>query len=178
MRNTQIRRTTAAEENIVVRTHDVSTLREQWPEWDTLNKSEKRELATRTPAEKCSVHRNTTVDGLHESLVDFLDPNQTESLSASNLAIGTGTAAPASANTSLNNEVVRFSVTDSADRGTSFFTSTFLDTSEANGFSLSEVGLITSSSGGTLLNHSLIDVISKNDETTATIDVVLSFQPN
>jgi hypothetical protein len=108
MRNTHIKRTTATEENIVVKTHDVEALREQWPEWDTLDKGDKRDLAAQTPAETCSVHRNTTVDGLHESLVDFLDPNQTESLSASNLAIGTGTAAPASANARLNNEVVRF----------------------------------------------------------------------
>jgi hypothetical protein len=170
--------TTATIENIMVRTHDASTLREQYPGWDGFSKARKRDLAAQTPAKECSITRNTTVDGLHESIVDLLDPAQTVSLSASELALGDGTTAPASANTSLNNELIRIPVTDSADRGTSLFTSTFLDTSEANGQTLEEVGLVTDSTGGLLLNHSLIDTIDKNDETTATIDVTLSFQPN
>jgi hypothetical protein len=153
-------------------------LKEKWPNWDEYRKPRKRVLAAQTPAATLSIARNTTVDGLHESIVDFLDPNQSISLSASELALGDGTAAPASANISLNNEVLRIPVTDSADRGTSLFTSTFLDTSEANGQTLEEVGLVSSPTGGTLLNHSLIDTIDKNDETTATIDVTLSFQPN
>jgi hypothetical protein len=170
--------TTTISENILCRTHDIQTLQDEWPNWDEYRKPRKRSLAAQTPASTVSISRNTTVDGLHESIVDLLDPNQTVSLSASELALGDGAASPASANTRLNNEVIRIPVTDSADRGTSLFTSTFLDTSEANGQTLEEIGLVTQPSGGTLLNHSLIDTIDKNDETTATIDVTLSFQPN
>jgi len=115
--------------------------------------------------------------GLHEYIVDALDPDQSANLDATHLAAGTGTTQPASGNTSLNNEVFRVQTTDSSDNGTTLFTSTFLDTSEANGNALEEVGLITASSGGTLLNHSLIGTITKDDETTATIDVSLTFQP-
>lgn len=170
--------TTQTVENIMIRTHDIAALRDRWPDWDEYSKARKRDLAAQTPAEQCSITRNTTVDGLHESIVDLIDPSQTVSLDASDLALGNGTTAPASANSTLNNEVIRIPVTDSADRGTSLFTSTFLDTTEGNGLTLEEVGLVTEPSGGVLLNHSLIDTIAKDDETTATIDVTLSFQPN
>lgn len=170
--------TTVTTENILVRTHDVSTLREQYPGWDEYSKARKRDLAAQTPAKECSIHRNTTVDGLHESIVDLLDPASSVSLSASELALGTDRTSPASGNTALNNEVDRIPVTETTDRGTTLVTSTFLDTGEANGFDLEEVGLVTQPSGGTLLNHSLIDTIDKTDETAATIDVSLSFEPN
>jgi hypothetical protein len=163
--------------NVHVREHDIGTLREQWTGWDENPKWVKRELARRTEPDREQHNANTTVDGLHEYIVDNLDPSQSVDLDASHLAVGTGTTQPASGNSSLNNEVFRVATTDDSDNGATLFTSTFLDTSEANGNTLEEVGLFTASSGGTLLNHSLISSITKDDETTATIDVSLTFQP-
>lgn len=163
--------------NVHVYEHDLETLRARWPGWDENPKWVKRELAKRTKPDREQHNANTTVDGLHEYIVDNLDPSQSVNLDASHLAVGTGTTQPASGNTSLNNEVFRVATTDDSDNGTTLFTSTFLDTSEANGNTLEEVGLFTASSGGTLLNHSLISSIPKDDETTATIDVSLTFQP-
>jgi len=163
--------------NVHVYEHDLETLRKRWPGWDANPKWVKRELAKRTKPDREQHNGNTTVSGLHEYIVDALDPDQSANLDATHLAAGTGTTQPASGNTSLNNEVFRVQTTDGSDNGTTLFTSTFLDTSEANGNALEEVGLITASSGGTLLNHSLIGTITKDDETTATIDVSLTFQP-
>ena len=163
--------------NVHVREHDLDTLREQWPAWDENPKWVKRELARRTEPDREHHDRNTTVDGLHEYIVDNLHPSQSADLDASHLAVGTDDTTPASGNTSLNNEVHRITTTDDADQGATLFTSTFLDTSEANGNDLKEVGLITADSGGTLLNHSTISTITKDDETTATIDVYLTFAP-
>jgi len=163
--------------NVHVYEHDLDTLRTRWPGWDENPKWVKRELAQRTDPDREQHNANTTLVGLHEYIVDELDPSQSVDLSASHLAVGTGTTQPTSGNTSLNNEVARLATTDDTDNGTTLFTSTFLDTSEANGNTLDEVGLITASSGGTLLNHSLISSIDKTDETTATIDVSLTFAP-
>jgi hypothetical protein len=125
-----------------------------------------------------SITRNTTVDGLHETVVDLLNPTSAVGVDATDLALGTGTAAPASTNTSLNNEVGRVEVTEFADQGTTLGTSTFLDTGELNGFNIEELGLVTASTGGRLLNHSLINTVQKDDATAVTFDVSLSFQPN
>jgi hypothetical protein len=163
--------------NVHVYEHDLDTLREEWPGWGENPKWVKRELAKRTEPDRETHNANTTVDGLHEYIVNNLDPNQSVNLDATHLAVGTGTTQPVSGNTSLNNEVFRVPTTDSANRGATLFTSTFFDTSEANGNTLTEVGLITADSGGTLLNHSLISTIDKDDESTATIDVSLTFQP-
>lgn len=161
--------------NVHVFEHDIDTLRKQWPGWDENPKWVKRELAKRTEPDREQHHSNTTVDGLHKYIVDNLDPSQSVNKTASHLAVGKGTSQPASGDTSLNNEVTRVQTTDDSDNGTTLFTSTFLDTTEANGNTLEEVGLFTAASGGTMLNHALISSITKDDETTATIDVSLTF---
>lgn len=179
MTNTQ--HTTAqitAEENVHVRVHTLDRLRDYWPGWDANPTWVKRLLAGRTPATEEHEHSNTTTIGLHEYLVDNLHTGTEANETASHLAVGSGNADPSSGNNELNDEVARTEVTDSSNNGTSLFTSTFFDTSEANGNDLVEVGLVTSDTGGSdiLLNHSLISEISKTDETTATIDVTLTFE--
>jgi hypothetical protein len=170
--------TTETTENVLVRTYDLATLKEKYPDWEDYSRLEKHHLAAQTPAESLSIHRNTTVDGLHETVVDLLNPTSAVAVDATDLALGTGTATPDSTNTSLNNEVGRVEVTEFSDQGATLGTSTFLDTGELNGFDIEEVGLVTSSSGGRLLNHSLINTVNKDDATAVTFDVSLSFQPN
>jgi hypothetical protein len=168
--------TTTTEENILCRTHDLPTLQDKYPDWGEYSRPERHHLTAQTPAETVSIHRNITVDGLHESIVDLLNPSSSNTPAVSELALGDGDSPPVSGNTSLNNEVERIAVTETSDRGTSLAVSTFIDTGQANGETIREVGLVDS--GGTLLNHALVTPIDKDDETTATIDVTLSFSPN
>jgi hypothetical protein len=170
--------TTLTEENILIRTYDLETLQQKYPDWGDHSRLAKHHLAAQTPAESVSITRNTTVDGLHETIVDLLNPTSGVTVDATNLALGTGTATPSSANTSLNNEVGRVEVTEFSDQGTTLATSTFLDTGELNGFNIEELGLTTASTGGRLLNHSLVNTVQKDDTTAVTFDVSLSFQSN
>lgn len=174
-------RTTAqirATENVHVRVHTLQRLRDRWSGWDANPKWVKRLLAGRTPPDDEQHHSNTTTVGLHELIVDNLHSGTEADETASHLAVGVDDTDPSSGDTELAEEVARTEVTDDSNNGTSLFTSTFFDTSEANGNQLSEVGLVTSDAGGSdvLLNRSLISAIDKNDETTATIDVTLTFE--
>jgi len=162
--------------NVEARVHDVDDLKKQVDNWRDLSKQEKLKVANNTEPEKVVKDHNTTVDGLNEYIVDNLDSNQSVNKDATHLGVGTGTATPATGNSSLNSSVDRFAITDTSDNGKDLFTSTFLDTSEANGNDLEEVGLFTADTGGTMLNHSLIQTISKDDTVTATIDVTLEFR--
>lgn len=117
----------------------------------------------------------TTVNGLHVEIVDVMDETKSSNFDASHLAVGDDDTTPQSSNVSLNNEVGRFAVTETEDRSNSIWTRTFVDTSQANGNTLKEVGLITESSGGTLLNHSIMQDVPKDNTTTVTIDVEIIF---
>lgn len=164
-------------DNVRISLHDVDDLRSRYPRWDELPKQEQLLLARRVEPTRVVESANVTTTGLHELIVDQLHDGQTVDASASHLAVGTDDTQPDGGNEELNNEVYRAAVTDDADRGSTLFTSTFLDSTEANGNTLVEAGLVTSAAGGSniLLNHALISGIQKDNESTATIDVSLSF---
>lgn len=70
----------------------------------------------------------------------------------SHIAVGTGTTAAASGDTALETEVDRIPLTAQKQGGTGALEYvTTLDSTEANGNSLSEVGVLNASSGGALL---------------------------
>jgi hypothetical protein len=190
------------EGRIDARLHDPERLREEIPEWDDLDDREKYlttteydDLQERGAVDGLDEHElalaqldleatdefvvfNTTCVGLHEILVDNLDPTQTSDEEAAYLALGDdGASGTASGDESLNNEVFRKAVTDHADQGTTLLASTFVDSTEANGFTLDELGLFTSDTGGTnvLLNHSTFASATKDNTKTVTFDVTLSF---
>lgn len=167
-----------ARENVHVRVHDIDELREAFPGWDENPKWVKQRLARRVAPLDEQHHENTTCISLHEYLAENLHPATASNESASHLAVGTGTTQPASGDGSLESEVYRVATTDDAVNGGELFTSTFLDTSEANGNTLTEVGLVTDDGSGSnlLLNHSLISGIEKTSNTTATVDVTLRFE--
>jgi len=168
----------ATTENVHVRVHDAEQLREAWPGWEKNPKWVKRKLAARTPPDEEHHASNTTTVGLNELIPEVLHPGTTVSETASHLALGTGMSDTASGDRSLESEVYRVETTDDALNGTELYTSTLLDTSEANGNDLTEVGLVTSDTGGAdrLLNHAPIGTIEKTANSTATIDVTLRFE--
>lgn len=159
----------SAEVNVTIRTYEVPL------GWDGLSRENKLWLTRALePVHVEQVH-NTAVQGLLEYLVDNLDKDQSINKDASHLAVGTDDTTPASSNSSLNNEVFRGAVTSTTDQLSTLKTSTLIDTSEANGNTLKEVGLFTASSGGTLLNHAIISDVVKTDAKAVTIDVSLTF---
>lgn len=166
-----------AETNVHVRVHDADVLRAVEPRFDELSKRGQRAVASYVPPDREFRESNTTVDRFHTGLAEVADPNTSRTLTASHLAVGTGTTMPSSGDTALTTEVYRTSITDSSVTGTDLFTSTFLDTSEANGNDLEEIGLAESGTDGAadILNHSLVATISKSADNTATIDCSLSF---
>jgi hypothetical protein len=162
-------------DNIRVQVHDIEDLREAVPNWGDLSKRERLEVTRQVDPVQTHSTANTTTIGLHEYHVKNLDPGTSKNEKASHLALGNDDTAPSSANSALNNEVYRTAVSDSSIKGDELFTSTFLDTTEANGEMLHEVGLFTADTGGTLLNHSTIAAVDKTSDNTATIDVSLTW---
>ncbi len=146
-------------------------------EFDTLEKSGRYELARSVEPDSEQVVTNTTLVDLHEYIVDVIDPNQSpSSRTATHLAVGTDGTTPTSSDSALGNEVYRLAHSDRKDQNRDFWMSSFLDTSEANGHTLREVGTVTASSGGLFLNRALINEEPKNDQKTMTIDVTLKFR--
>lgn len=173
----------STDDNVHVTLHDVADLREQYPQWDTLSKKEKMRLARDVdPVERTSTH-NTTQEGFHNHLADVFNPQQSVVLEdCSHLGVGNDSStSPSTSNSSLNNEVARAVVTEGSRGGTGVLqTSTFLDVSQANGYTLSEVGLFSDSADDTsetvMHNHALLsNTITKTDTNTATIDVSITF---
>jgi len=166
-----------------VATHDVADLREaaqdRGREWDAMSDDERLALAREVEPAHTTRTENTTVEDLHERLVDVYDPDQaTNPGEASHLAVGDDDTNPTTGDSALGNEVYRTPITGSEDQGRDLSTTTFLSTSEANGYTLREVGLTTDSAANAwiLLNHALISPEVKNDEKTLTIDVTLKIR--
>lgn len=92
------------------------------------------------------------------------------------LALGTGTATVAATDTTLGTEVFRgalTSLTASAGKLTAVY---YLGTGSANGHTLSEAGLFTASSGGTLYARALLaSTIAKTAAISATFTWELTF---
>lgn len=151
---------------------------EQLPaDWDSLSDSEKmNRLDDVEPSESYTTH-NTTVDGMHTYFARNLNPNDSINLGATHLAVGNDDATnPSTTDTSLNNEVFRTSASSYTQSGSDLTVSTFIDSSEANGYTLKELGLFAGSgSGDRMWNHSLIANIAKDDSRTITFDVTLTF---
>lgn len=167
------------------KTHLVEDLKEQYPEWDTLSKEEKKAASRNvTPADTESVY-NVTTDALHQYFVDNLDPDNTNAeanVTASHLALGTnGGAGTNVSDTDLNNRTYSESVTDVADNGKDLLASTFLDSTEGNGNDFDELGLFSgdpqniSNAEVFLINHATFSAVTKDNTKTVTFDVTLSF---
>ena len=165
--------------------YDVDALRREIDDWDGLSKPEKHRAVRESGVDPVVEETtwNTTVRGLHEYLVDNLDPGQAVNESASYLAVGRDNTGPTTSDDALVDEVSRTEVTEAVDNGRDLTVSTFLDSTEANvdvdaGEELREAALYTdtAANGGVMLNRALITEIAKDSSKTATVDVELQFR--
>ena len=163
--------------NVRLAVYDGRDLEASVPSWDALTPAEKLEVMDSRDPLRVAYEQNTTTVDWFEYIVDDLDPNQAVDVEVTHLALGDDGTEPASGNRSLNNEVYRTQIASSTDAGATLETRTLLDTSEANGETIREVGLTTAGTGGLLLNHSLIQEEPKNDRKAFTIDVDLTAGP-
>lgn len=169
---------------IDVYTYDEQRLRNEIDNWDELDDAEKIQATRRVEPDDFQMSFNTTVDDLHEYFVDNLDPDNTGSeanVSIQQLGLGNDDSAPATSDTDLTSRQYSEAVDDVVDNGASILASTFLDSGEANGFTIKEVGLYSGdpanlgSSDVFLFNHSTIADINKTNSETVVIDVTLTF---
>lgn len=187
------------------RVHDTDELQSAVSNWDELTKRQKMlvvkppesinfervdehniEYARLSvePAEEETIH-NVTTDRLHEYFVDNLDPAQTaakDNVDATWMGLGDDAASgTATSDTDLNNRVYEETVTDHADNGKELLASTFVDSTEANGYTLDEIGLFTgdpaniANSDVFLINHATFTDVTKDNSKTVTFDVTLTF---
>ena len=165
--------------------YDTEQLRASVDDYDSLSKQEKLDLVrSSTPVYEDTVH-NVTTDALHEYFVSNLDPDNTNTeanVSVSHLALGDdGASGTNSADTGLNNQVYAEAVTDVADNGKSLLASTFIDSTEANGTTVDELGLFSGDPANTanpevfLMNHATFSPVTKDNSKTVTFDVTLTF---
>ena len=166
---------------VTVQVHTEETLRQaavdRGLEFESLSKEERAALAREVEPDGVDETTNTTVRDLHEFIVDVLDPGTSAaSETVTHLAVGTDGSDATVDDSGLGNEVYRVDHRGRENRGRDLWTTTFLDTTEANGNTLREVGLVTDSSGGIFVNRALISEVVKNNRKTVTIDVTLKFR--
>jgi hypothetical protein len=172
------------EGRITARTHNEEDLRDAAEDYESLSAEERLELTREVEPEREFDFTNTVVNGLLEYVVDNLDPDQTnakDNVSVSHLGLGTNNDEPDVENTDLNNRQFKKSVTDITDNSSILLTSTFIDSNEATGLDLKELGLYTGDPANLgdkdvfLLNHSTFNTVAKTGNETVTFDVELRF---
>lgn len=110
---------------------------------------------------------DTQVKGFHEHLVDVIDPNQSvTAIDASHVALGTDGSSTTYTDTGLGDEVYREAIDSSKDLGTVLRLETLIGESDANGNTIREAGLVSEASGGTFIDHGLLEEIEKTNEVT------------
>lgn len=169
---------------ITARTWEVEDLRKHIKSWPALSDEQKherlRELGDELTADVTETE-NIPLDGLLAFIARGLDPTDASEAEAAYLALGDDTTTPDSTNTELGNEIYRTVVGDADRDGADLLTSTFLSQAEANGETITEVGLAGGDvgSGEPLLTHALFasgDEIEKNSQMVATIDYILEIR--
>jgi len=167
------------------KTHSIDSLKSQYDEWDNMSKSEKLDSSRQIEPDETDTVYNVTTTNLHEYFVNNLDPNQNsveDNVNISFIGLGTDSATGTTVgDDDLNNRVYEEQVTDVTDNGAEILSSTFVDSTEANGFNIDEVGLYSgdpanlSNSEVFLLNHATFAAVTKDNTKTVTFDVTLSF---
>ena len=87
------------------------------------------------------------------------------------IAVGTGTTTATISDTSLDNEILRKARQSYTQNTNSVVVSMWIGTSEANGSTLSEVGVFDASSGGNLLTRDTFTGLTKDNNTEVWIDL-------
>lgn len=165
--------------------YDTAALADRFPDWGDLTKAEKLERVQDVEPDSTETVYNVTTDRFHRYFVDNLDPKQTgdeDNIDAAWFALGTdGATGTATSDTDLNNRVYSEAVTDHADNGKDLLASTFIDSTEANGNTVDELGLFTGDPANLaneevfMINHTTFSAVTKDNTKTVTFDVTLTF---
>jgi len=92
----------------------------------------------------------------------------------SHMAVGTGTTAAAAGDTTLGTEIDRKAITQTTTAAAEVSFLMFLASTEANGNDLTEAGVFTAASGGTMLARTTYAAITKTSLVSITYDWTLS----
>jgi len=167
------------------KTHDVSDLKDAYPDWDEMSSKERLEATRRVEPVSTDTVYNVTTDALHEYFVNNLNPNDVSAqanVEVAWLGLGTnGGAGTTTADTDLNTRTYEETVTDVADNGKELLASTFIDSTEGNGNDFDELGLFSGDPANLtnaevfLINHATFATVTKDNTKTATFDVTLTF---
>lgn len=166
------------------KTYSTDELRQKYDLWETFSDKKKLSLIRGEEPDTEETVYNVTTERYHEYLVDNLDPNITTDANVNAEFVGLGVdsaSGTATSDTDLNQREFDKQVTDHADNGNELLASTFVSSTEANGFTFNEIGLYTgdpanlSTSGVFLINHATFSDVAKDSDRTITFDVTLTF---
>lgn len=148
--------------------------REDLPEdWNDLPDEEKLaaldDLDPVVERETC----NATTEGMHEIQAASLNPAQNNDQALTRLVVGTDGTSPSTTDSSLGDQVVSTDITESTTSGGTLIARGFLDTNQANGNLLKELGSKTHS--GTLLNRGIIQDVDKTNALAVSLRVEITF---
>ncbi len=156
------------------RMHDIKEIRKKYPDWDSLSKKEKMEALKNVDPIYEEDRTNTfTEDGIRH-IVDKLQGQSVADVS--HYAIGSGTTPPEITDPDLETRENTQVITSTTDAGLTLETSTFWDTTEANGITFAEGGILaggtpgTPGSGGVLMARTLFTPQTKDSTKTFTVD--------
>ena len=175
---------------ISAKTYSTEELQRLSDNWKSLSKEEKLKLTKQVEPIDEEIVTNVTTERFHEYFVDNLDINQTGSktnITGPYLALGNSASGGTSTtDVDLNNRVYSESVTSTADNGTELLTSTFLESTDGNGYDYDELGLFSNDPSSYsdpanfpddvfLMNHATFTDVTKDNTKTVTFDVTLIF---
>jgi hypothetical protein len=159
---------------------DAATVAGQTP----LTEGRARALLSRPPpTASTDTTSNTTTDLLAETEVQLFNPNETAPTPLFDaLLVGDdGASGVSQTDTTLNNKLGGVQLTLVAGTGVGdsrdLEFSAFIDSSEFNGFTLDEVGVVNNLTDERLYNHATITDVDKTSQKQVTIDGTISFRP-
>jgi hypothetical protein len=168
---------------VAVAVHDVPILRDRYPNWGGIPKDVRARLVRDVTPESEQHFSNVQLNQFHRYVVDHLDRSQPGAARRhlDEFAVGTDGGATDPTDTGLGDQVYQTTVAQSVDEGRDLFVSGFLDSSEANGHTLREFGIVAVDRAGTAsdiyANRALFDdPVDKNNEKTVSVDATLGWR--
>jgi len=148
-------------------------------DWADLSDRERYRVARFATPTRESAASNTTTVGFSEWIVDGLDASQDSPPPIDGLAVGSGTGTVAESDRSMFTPEGVSDVAVTRDDGDTVFTATFIDTTEFNEVTITEVGLRAGDDAdgydAKLLNHANgFNSIEKTNSRTVTIEATLT----
>ena len=115
---------------------------------------------------------NTALSAIQTTVLSSISSGVTH------IAVGSGTTAPSVTDTTLVTETYRDAVLSEITAGNTYTAQLYLDTTEDNGNNIKEIGLFSASSGGTMYERALTNIIAKTSsvEVFAEINIMVSVE--